>query len=104
MPVNLGNPGEFTINELAEMIRSMVPTRSAIIYKPLPKDDPQRRRPDISRATELFDWQPTVPLVEGLGNTIDWFANNLSDRPERRAATPRRHRSTVASQPVSAQS
>ncbi|APO75973.1 NAD-dependent epimerase/dehydratase family protein [Rhizobium etli 8C-3] len=104
MPVNLGNPGEFSVNEVAEMIRSMVPTRSAIIYKPLPKDDPQRRRPDISRATELLDWQPTVPLVEGLGNTIDWFANNLSDRPQRRAATPRRHRATVASQPVSAQS
>ena len=95
VPVNLGNPDEFTINELAQMIGSMVPARTAIIYKPLPKDDPQRRRPDISRATELLDWQPTVPLAEGLGYTIDWFARSLGER-RRRMAAPRRHRSATA--------
>ncbi|MBX4910130.1 MULTISPECIES: UDP-glucuronic acid decarboxylase family protein [Rhizobium] len=98
VPVNLGNPGEFTINELAQMIRSMVPVRTAVAYRPLPKDDPQRRRPDISRATELLDWQPTVPLAEGLRYTIDWFAANLDDRPRKRVAAPRRHRAAAASQ------
>ncbi|PDS99499.1 NAD-dependent dehydratase [Rhizobium sp. S9] len=98
VPVNLGNPGEFTINELAQMIRSMVPVRTAVAYRPLPKDDPQRRRPDISRATELLDWQPTVPLTEGLRYTIDWFAANLDDRPRKRVAAPRRHRAAAASQ------
>ncbi|MBX5141505.1 SDR family oxidoreductase [Rhizobium lentis] len=97
-PVNLGNPGEFTINELAQMIRSMVPVRTAVAYRPLPKDDPQRRRPDISRATELLDWQPTVPLAEGLRYTIDWFAANLDDRPRKRVAAARRHRGAVAPQ------
>ncbi|OWO94976.1 NAD-dependent dehydratase [Rhizobium esperanzae] len=98
VPVNLGNPGEFTINELAQMIRSMVSVRTAVAYRPLPKDDPQRRRPDISRATELLDWQPTVPLAEGLRYTIDWFAANLDDRPRKRVAAPRRHRAAAASQ------
>ncbi|MCO5733264.1 UDP-glucuronic acid decarboxylase family protein [Rhizobium sp. SSA_523] len=72
-PVNIGNPGEFTINELAEMVLSMVPTGSRIVYHPLPKDDPQRRRPDISRAKACLDWEPQVPLVEGLRKTIDYF-------------------------------
>ncbi|AGS24017.1 NAD-dependent epimerase/dehydratase family protein (plasmid) [Rhizobium etli] len=98
VPVNLGNPGEFTINELAQMIRSMVPVRTAVAYRPLPKDDPQRRRPDISRATELLDWQPTVPLAEGLRYTIDWFAGNLDDRPRKRVAAPRRQCAAAASQ------
>ncbi|WP_434714032.1 SDR family oxidoreductase (plasmid) [Rhizobium sp. YTUHZ045] len=98
VPVNLGNPGEFTINDLAQMIRSMVPVRTAVAYRPLPKDDPQRRRPDISRATELLDWQPTVPLAEGLRYTIDWFAANLDDRPRKRVAAARRHRGAVAPQ------
>ncbi|MBX4923514.1 SDR family oxidoreductase [Rhizobium bangladeshense] len=97
-PVNLGNPGEFTINELAQMIRAMVPVRTVVAYRPLPKDDPQRRRPDITRATELLDWQPTVPLAEGLRYTIDWFAANLDDRPRKRVAAPRRHRRAAASQ------
>ncbi|WP_064696753.1 UDP-glucuronic acid decarboxylase family protein [Rhizobium aegyptiacum] len=97
-PVNLGNPGEFTINELAQMIRSMVPLRTAVAYRPLPKDDPQRRRPDISRATELLDWQPTVPLAEGLRYTIDWYAANLDGHPRKRVAAPRRHRRAVAPQ------
>jgi UDP-glucuronate decarboxylase len=102
MPVNIGNPGEFTINELAQMIISMVPGRPVIVYQPLPKDDPQRRRPDISRASELLDWQPAVPLAEGLARTIDWFVNTLGDR--QLAVVSRRHRSVAASQAAPAQS
>ncbi|MBY5712561.1 UDP-glucuronic acid decarboxylase family protein [Rhizobium leguminosarum] len=72
-PVNLGNPGEFTINQLVDMVMAMVPSTSTVVHKPLPQDDPQRRRPDISRAKDLLDWQPTVPLAEGLRLTADWF-------------------------------
>ncbi|MGK9050717.1 UDP-glucuronic acid decarboxylase family protein [Neorhizobium petrolearium] len=78
-PVNLGNPGEFTINELAEMVLAMVPTASKAVRKPLPQDDPQRRRPDISRAKELLKWEPKVPLSEGLRHTADWFTAALGD-------------------------
>jgi UDP-glucuronate decarboxylase len=73
MPVNLGNPGEFTINELAEMVMAIAPTMAKPVYKPLPADDPQRRRPDILRAKELLGWEPKVPLSEGLRHTADWF-------------------------------
>ncbi|ARM15646.1 MULTISPECIES: UDP-glucuronic acid decarboxylase family protein [Rhizobium] len=104
MPVNLGNPGEFAINELAEMVRSMMAVRTVLAYKALPKDDPQRRRPDISRAMELLDWQPTVPLAEGLRYTIDWFAANLDDRPRKRTAAPRSRRRMAASQAASLES
>lgn len=78
VPVNLGNPGEFTIRELAEMVLALVPTSSAIVHKPLPIDDPQRRRPDIGRAKELLDWEPRVGLAEGLPRTIEWFQNSLT--------------------------
>nr|CAD6414924.1 NAD-dependent epimerase/dehydratase family protein [Rhizobium sp. Q54] len=77
MPVNLGNPGEFTINELARMVMDMVPGAVGISQRPLPKDDPQRRRPDIARAKELLQWEPTVPLADGLRQTVDWFAAHL---------------------------
>jgi UDP-glucuronate decarboxylase len=83
VPVNIGNPGEFTIAELAELVRSMVPTRSELVYRPLPADDPQRRRPDITRARQLLGWEPTVPLAEGLERTIAWFRHILSDHPPR---------------------
>ncbi|MEX6506189.1 UDP-glucuronic acid decarboxylase family protein [Jiella sp. M17.18] len=73
-PVNFGNPGEFTINELAELVLKITGSTSELTLHPLPVDDPQRRRPDISRARELFGWQPEIPLVEGLRPTIDWFA------------------------------
>jgi UDP-glucuronate decarboxylase len=81
MPVNLGNPGEFTIAELAEMVLANVPTRSTIVHKPLPADDPQRRRPDITRAKTLLGWEPLVPLSEGLLQTIAWFEQTLLQRP-----------------------
>ena len=77
VPVNIGNPGEFTINELAEMILTMVPRASETVYRPLPTDDPQRRRPDISRAKELLGWEPKVPLSQGLQQTADYFASAL---------------------------
>ena len=79
VPVNLGNPGEFTIRELAEMVLALIPTRSTIIYKPLPVDDPQRRRPDIGRARALLDWQPRVNLSDGLPRTVAWFQQSLAE-------------------------
>jgi UDP-glucuronate decarboxylase len=82
-PVNLGNPGEFTINELATMVLDMVPTTSQLVYRPLPQDDPTRRRPDISRAHDLLDWQPQISLAEGLRLTADWFIANLGKQPEK---------------------
>ena len=85
-PVNLGNPGEFTINELAAMVPGMVSTASGVVYRPLPQDDPQRRRPDISKARELLGWQPKIPLSEGLRRTAAWFIAALAPPAERRAA------------------
>ncbi len=82
MPVNLGNPGEFTIKELAVMIESLFPTTPGVVYRPLPQDDPQRRRPDISRAQELLNWRPQIPLSEGLQRTAAWFEATLSDSKE----------------------
>lgn len=72
-PVNIGNPGEFTIMELAEKTIEMTGSKSKIIYKELPKDDPKQRRPDISLAKEKLDWEPTIPLDDGLKKTIDYF-------------------------------
>ncbi len=79
-PMNLGNPGEFTIRELAEIVIEMTGSRSELDYRDLPKDDPKQRRPDISFARSKIDWQPTLPLREGLRHTIDYFAALLSDR------------------------
>jgi len=75
MPVNLGNPNELTVRQLAETILSMTGSRSQIVHRPLPKDDPRRRNPDISRAIELLDWRPSVDLEPGLEATIAWFGN-----------------------------
>ena len=73
-PVNIGNPGEFTIRELAELVLEQTGSKSKIVERPLPQDDPTRRRPDISLAKEkLGGWQPKVPLREGLQKTIDGF-------------------------------
>ena len=72
-PVNIGNPGEFTIKELAELIVDMTSTKSKIIYKELPSDDPTRRRPDISLAKEKLNWEPGIALEEGLKKTIEFF-------------------------------
>ncbi|MBE9136546.1 SDR family oxidoreductase [Nodosilinea sp. LEGE 07088] len=72
-PVNLGNPDEYTILQLAQTVQSMVNPDAELIYKPLPQDDPQRRQPDITKAKTFLDWSPTVPLQEGLKLTIDDF-------------------------------
>jgi UDP-glucuronate decarboxylase len=72
-PINLGNPGEFTILELAQLIQQMVNPDGSIDYKPLPQDDPRRRQPDITRAQTLLGWEPTIQLQDGLRLTIDDF-------------------------------
>jgi UDP-glucuronate decarboxylase len=77
-PVNLGNPSEFTIAELAEMVIDLTGSRSRIEHKPLPQDDPVQRCPDISLATQRLGWKPTVPLEEGLKRTIVYFEQVLS--------------------------
>jgi UDP-glucuronate decarboxylase len=74
MPINLGNPEEFSINELAALVRTMTGSASEVSYFPLPSDDPRCRRPDISRAKALLDWVPVVPVRQGIQATIDWFA------------------------------
>jgi UDP-glucuronate decarboxylase len=76
-PVNLGNPGEFTIKELAEIIINLTKSKSKIVYKPLPEDDPKQRQPDISLAKQKLGWQPKVKLEEGLKNTINYFKQVL---------------------------
>ncbi len=76
-PVNLGNPGEFTIKELAGRVLEMTGSNSKIVNKPLPPDDPTRRKPDISLAKEKLDWQPGVALEEGLKSTIAYFSQAL---------------------------
>ncbi|MCG8650228.1 MAG: SDR family oxidoreductase [Pirellulales bacterium] len=79
-PVNIGNPHEFTIGELAEMVIKLSGSSSQLIERPLPDDDPARRRPDISLAKEKLGWEPKIPLAEGLQQTIEWFQSiNLSD-------------------------
>ena len=72
-PVNIGNPGEFTIRQLAEIVIEMTGSRSEIVQMPLPQDDPLQRRPDITKARELLGWEPTIPLRQGLERTIDYF-------------------------------
>ena len=72
-PVNIGNPDEFTIRELANLVIQLTESRSELRYLPLPPDDPARRRPDISLAREKLGWNPTTPLEEGLKKTIAWF-------------------------------
>ena len=76
-PVNLGNPGEFTIRELAEKTLAMVGSKSKIINKPLPQDDPRQRQPDISLAKQKLGWEPVIKLDEGLARTIQYFKSAL---------------------------
>jgi UDP-glucuronate decarboxylase len=85
-PVNIGNPVEFTIRELAEQVIQLSGSNSVLVERPLPDDDPTRRRPDISLAKEQLGWEPTVPLAEGLKHTIDWFKS--IDLKDYRPPTP----------------
>ena len=76
-PVNIGNPGEFTMAELAEIILRLTGTRSRVVFKPLPEDDPKQRQPDISMAKKVLGWSPTVKLEDGLKETIGYFKQLL---------------------------
>ena len=78
-PVNLGNPVEFTILELATMVKELIGSKSEIVFQPLPQDDPVRRRPDITLAKAKLGWEPTIPLRDGLARTIDYFRSHLGD-------------------------
>jgi len=77
-PINLGNPGEFTIRQLAEMVVELTGSKSKIEYRPLPQDDPQQRQPDIIKARQILSWEPTIPLREGLTKTIAYFDQLLA--------------------------
>jgi UDP-glucuronate decarboxylase len=77
-PVNLGNPVELTVSDLAERVLRLTGSKSRIVYRPLPIDDPRRRRPDIGRAKALLGWEPAVPLQQGLEATAAWFAEEQS--------------------------
>lgn len=72
-PINMGNPNEFTVLELAEKVIKLTKSKSQIIYKPLPSDDPMQRKPDIAKAKELLDWEPKIQLEEGLLKSIEYF-------------------------------
>lgn len=77
-PINLGNPGEFTMRELAEKVIALTGSSSSLVHYPLPPDDPRQRRPDISKADRILDWKPKVALEEGLTKTISYFEQRLS--------------------------
>lgn len=81
-PINLGNPGEFTIRELAEKTIALTGSTSELTRMPLPADDPKQRQPDISKAKALLGWEPTIALDEGLGRTIDYFRSRLPELVE----------------------
>ena len=85
-PINLGNPGEFTMLELAQLVLSLTGSRSTIVFEPLPTDDPRQRRPDIGQAKALLGWEPTVHLEEGLRRTIRYFDKLLGGAPMALAA------------------
>ena len=89
-PTNVGNPGEFTVLQLAEMVIEMTGSRSVIQRLPLPKDDPKVRRPDITRAKRILGWEPRIPLQEGLVKTIEYFRamprERLAARPQPKSA------------------
>jgi UDP-glucuronate decarboxylase len=72
-PINIGNPTEFTIRELAEMVVELTGSKSKLVFQPLPADDPKQRQPDIRKAIKELNWRPTIELREGLIKTIDYF-------------------------------
>ncbi len=76
-PVNLGNPGEFTMLELANLVLELTGSTSRVVFGALPEDDPRKRKPDITLAQKKLDWQPTIPLRDGLLKTIDYFRSKL---------------------------
>ena len=84
-PINIGNPEEHSVLELAERVLRLTGSGSALVRRPLPPDDPQRRRPDISLARRHLGWAPRIGLEEGLARTIEWFRRELADLPQARA-------------------
>jgi UDP-glucuronate decarboxylase len=78
-PVNMGNPGEFSIHELAEKVIALTGSKSIIVRRPLPSDDPKQRRPDISLAVAKLGWRPSIRLEEGLRKTIEYFKTDLGE-------------------------
>ena len=78
-PINLGNPVEFSVRELAEQLLSKLRSNAGLVSEPLPSDDPRQRKPDITKAQQLLGWEPKVPLSEGLDHTIAYFKELLSD-------------------------
>jgi UDP-glucuronate decarboxylase len=81
-PINIGNPGEFTIRELAEMVIKLTNSNSKLIFMDLPADDPKQRKPDITKAKELLNWQPVTNLEDGLKKTIAYFEELLRTDPD----------------------
>jgi UDP-glucuronate decarboxylase len=86
-PVNLGNPDEFSILELATKVIDITGSKSRIVHRPLPEDDPRQRQPDISRAQDELKWAPKTPLDEGLRRTIGYFEKLLSEKGVRELVT-----------------
>jgi UDP-glucuronate decarboxylase len=80
LPVNIGNPGEFTMNELADEVGKATGKQIEIKHLPLPQDDPKQRKPNIERAQKLLGWEPKVPLAEGLKKTVEYFAGSIGER------------------------
>jgi nucleoside-diphosphate-sugar epimerase len=74
-PINLGNPNEFTVMQLAKIVAKLTGTKSKIVFKSLPQDDPRQRQPNIAKAKKMLAWQPKIKLEEGLLKTIEWFKN-----------------------------
>src|SRR5574338_167862 len=81
-PTNIGNPNEFTVRQLAELVVELTGTKGPIVQRELPEDDPKVRRPDITRAREMLGWEPAVPLREGVSRTIEYFRSVLADERE----------------------
>jgi dTDP-glucose 4,6-dehydratase len=81
MPVNIGNPSEFTILECAQMVLKVTGSRSQIRHEPLPQDDPKQRRPDITKARQLLGWEPTIDLETGLRKSLEYFQKAVAEIP-----------------------
>jgi len=79
-PVNIGNPQEMTIEEIARAIIRLTGSSSKLVYRPLPEDDPKVRQPDITRARTLLGWEPKVPLEEGLTKTLEYFRKKVAEK------------------------
>ncbi len=82
-PINLGNPGEFTMIELADLVLRLTGSKAKIVHKPLPQDDPRQRKPDITQANQVLGWKPTIALEEGLKQTIAYFKKLLDNKDQR---------------------